>query len=83
MLLGRLTGVLGDSVFLSALQLSPDASLRLVGYAPQATRVLAQLEKVKDLREARFEAPVIRERVGPGDTDLDRFTVIARLGRPQ
>lgn len=79
MLLADLTNRLGDGVFLAAFQLSGDSALRLVGYAPQAARVLAQLERAAWVRDARFEAPVIRERAGA--EELDRFSLVVQVRR--
>lgn len=80
-LLGDLTAVLGDSVFLATLQMPTDSTLRLAGYAPQAARALARLEAAPWIRQPRFEGPVTRERVGPADQELDRFAIVARIRR--
>ena len=77
-LLADLTNRLGDAAFLAAFQLSPDSTLRLVGYAPQGARVLAQVERAPWVRDVRFEAPVTREGVVGGE--LDRFSLLLRLG---
>jgi Tfp pilus assembly protein PilN len=80
-LLSDLTRALGDSVVVAALELSADSTLRLVGYAAQAPRVLAALERLGWLRNVRFEVPTMREHVGPGAEELDRFTIAARVVR--
>ena len=77
-LLAQLAQALGDSVFIVALRLAPDGTLRLAGYAPVAARVLADLERVPALRDAKFEGPVTRE-APPGRGELDRFAIVARL----
>jgi hypothetical protein len=79
-ILASLTRALGDSAFVAAVQLSADSSFRLIGYAPQGSRVLADLEKLAWLRAPRLEGPAIRERVGPGDRELDRFAIVGRIG---
>ncbi|HLB38654.1 MAG TPA: PilN domain-containing protein [Gemmatimonadales bacterium] len=83
-LLADLTTRLGDRAFLAGFQLSADSTVRLVGYAPQAARVLAQLERAPWVRDVRFEAPVMRERVstGAGGEDLERFSLIVHLRGP-
>lgn len=75
--LADLTTVLGDSVWLTSLQLDSDSILRVTGHAPQATRVVAQLETLAWVRDARLELPAVRERAD--GRDLDRFSVLARL----
>ncbi|MFQ5808423.1 MAG: hypothetical protein ACE5JM_02290, partial [Armatimonadota bacterium] len=82
-LLADLTSALGDSAFLATFTLSADSTVRLVGYAPQATRVLADLDRLRALGEARLEGALTRERLGsgPGGRDWDRFAVVARLER--
>jgi hypothetical protein len=78
-LLGAVAAALPDSAYLVSWQVMPDRTVRLAGYAPQGARVLAALERVDELRQARFEALVSRELV-PGVGERDRFTLIARLG---
>ena len=77
-LIGALTGALGDSVFLVALRVGPDGTVRLAGYAPSAARAFADLERVRQLREAKLEGPVTREAV-EGRKPLDRFAIVAQL----
>ncbi len=79
-LLANLTRAMGDSTFLAAFQLAPDSTLRLTGYAPHAAQVLAQLEKVRGVRDARFEIPSVREQGGAGEVPWDRFSVLVRVG---
>ena len=79
-ILGDLTTSLGDSVVIAALELTADTSFRLVGDAPQAARVLVNLERMPWLRGARFESPVLKEQIAPGD-ELDRFSILARTGQ--
>lgn len=80
-LLGELTAALDDSTVIIALRVSPDSTVRLAGYAPAASRVLAQLERVRALRNSRLEAPTTRETIawGGGTRDWDRFAILARL----
>lgn len=73
--LAGLTSALGDSVFLVSLRVSPDGTIRLSGYAPSASRVLANLERVQELVEPKLEGPVTRE-TGPSG-ELDRFAIVA------
>jgi hypothetical protein len=81
-LVAALTAALGDSAYLVALQAAADGTVRLVGYAPAATRVLADLERVPDLRGAKLEGPVTRE-APPGRPEMDRFSIVAqRIGAP-
>jgi Tfp pilus assembly protein PilN len=77
--LAGLTSALGDSVFLVSLRLAPDGTIRLSGYAPSASRVLANLERVQELAEPKLEGPVTRE-AGPSG-ELDRFAIVARRER--
>jgi hypothetical protein len=77
-LIGALTGALGDSVFLVALRVGPDRIVRLVGYAPSAARALADLERVRQLRDAKLEGLVTRESI-EGRKPLDRFAIVAQL----
>jgi hypothetical protein len=74
-LVAELTRVLGDSIYLVALRVGVDGTVRLAGYAPVAARALAALEGV--LRGAKFEGPVSRERVD-GTKELDRFAIVGR-----
>lgn len=74
--LASLTSALGDSVFLVALRGSPDGTIRLSGYAPSASRVLANLERVPELAEPKLEGSVTREAGSGGE--LDRFAIVAR-----
>jgi Fimbrial assembly protein (PilN) len=76
-LLATLTRVLRDSAYLVALRSEPDGTVRLVGYAPAATRVLAQLEGAHDLAGAKLEGPVTRE-APAGGGEMDRFSIVAR-----
>ena len=80
-LLASITNTLGDSAFLRSVRLSPDASLRLSGYANSAASVLAELEEITSLSDLRFDAPVVRETVGFGGDrrDWDRFEIVARI----
>ena len=80
-LLAALTGALGDSTYLVAFRAEQDGTLRLVGYAPAATRVLAELESVPMLTGAKLEGPVTRE-AAPSGQALDRFAIVARRRRP-
>jgi len=75
-LLAALTPALGDSVYLITLRVETDGTVRLVGYAPAATRVLADLESTPQLGNARLEGPVTRE-AGPGGGTMDRFSIMA------
>lgn len=81
-LLAAITNALGDSAYLVALRIGPDAVVRLAGYAPSALRVVASLERVPALRDVRLEGPVTREAVGGVGGDLDRFAIVAALERP-
>lgn len=76
--ISALTRALEDSVFLVALRVGADGTVRLAGYAPSAARALADLERVRQLREAKLEGPVTREAV-EGRKPLDRFAIVARL----
>lgn len=81
-LLGNLTATLGDSVFLVTLRVGPDGMVRFTGYAPSAARLLADVEKVRDLRDTKLESPATRETV-EGRRTLDRFSVVAsQVGTP-
>ncbi|MGH7612410.1 MAG: hypothetical protein ACREMW_00025 [Gemmatimonadales bacterium] len=77
-LLAEVTLVLDDSTFLVTFRVGPDGIMRLAGYSASAARVLAQLERLRQLRDVRFEGPVTRETV-VGNRELDRFAVVARL----
>jgi phage tail protein X len=79
LLLADLTAALGDSAFLVSLRLAEDGTLRLAGYAAQAPRVLAELERVPWLREAAFDGPAARELLGEGADrrEWDRFSLVA------
>jgi Fimbrial assembly protein (PilN) len=77
-LLADLTSALGDSVFLVTLRLGPGTEVHLAGYAPQASRVLRDLERVHALRDPHLEGPVTREDPG-GRKPLDRFAIAAHL----
>lgn len=79
--LAGMTTVLGDSVFLVALRVSPDRTIRLSGYAPSANHVLASVERVAELAEPTLEGPVTRE-AGPSGRELDRFAIVARQVGP-
>jgi len=82
-LLAAVTQALGDSTYLAAFQITPDGVVRVVGYAPVAARVVAQLERLDQLRDVRLEGPVTRERGADGralkDMERDRFAIVARL----
>jgi len=78
-LLAALTRALDDSTHLVALSIGSDHTIRLVGYAPGAAKVLAELERVAVLRDARFEGPVTRENRGVGSGEWDRFAIVALL----
>jgi len=80
-LLAALTRALDDSTHLVALRIGNDHTVRLVGYAPRAAKVLAELEKVAALRDTRFEGPVTREGRQGGSGEWDRFAIVARLER--
>jgi hypothetical protein len=75
-LLAGVTRVLGDSAYLVALQVASDGTVRMVGYANSAARVVAQLERVTLLSEPRLEGPVTREQ---GAGSRERFAILARL----
>jgi Tfp pilus assembly protein PilN len=75
-LLGSLTRGLPDSVTLIALHVGADRTVRLVGYAPRASQVVAELEQVQGLSGARLEGAVSRELVA-GRGTLDRFSIVA------
>jgi hypothetical protein len=75
-LLGRLTRGLPDSVTLIALHVGADRTVRLVGYAPRASQVVAELEQVQGLSGVRLEGAVTRELVA-GRGTLDRFSIVA------
>ncbi len=77
-LLAELARRLDDSTYVMALNVGADRMVRLVGYAPGAAKVLAGLERVSLLHEARFEGPVTREAAN-GNRELDRFAIVARL----
>jgi hypothetical protein len=77
-LLAQLSRALDDSTYLVALKVGVEGTVRLVGYAPRAARVLAALERVPTVRDAKFESPVTRETVN-GRPELDRFAIVARL----
>jgi len=76
-LLAGLTAALGDSAYLVALQSGADGTVRLVGYAPAATRVLAELERVPGLGSRKLEGPVSRE-APAGGAEMDRFSIVAQ-----
>lgn len=80
-LLAGITHALGDSAFLVMLRIGPGAEVRFAGYAPQAAHVLASLEHVKELQDAKLEGPVTRE-APAGRAALDRFAVTASLVEP-
>jgi hypothetical protein len=77
-LVAAVTRVLDDSTHLVALKVGADGMVRLVGYAPRAARVLAELERVNGLSDVRLEGPVTRE-TGNGTREMDRFAIVARL----
>lgn len=78
-LLAALTQALEDSSVITALTIAADGSVRLSGFAPQAARALADIERVPLLRAARLEGPVTRDRRVSGERD--RFNILARLER--
>ncbi len=78
-LIAAVTRALGDSTYLVALQVAPDGTVRLAGYAPVAARVVAALERVGVLRDVRLEGPVTRETGNEKRETLDRFAIVARL----
>jgi len=81
-LLAELARALDDSTYVMALNVGAGRTVRLVGYAPRAAKVLAALERVSLLHEARLEGPVTREAAN-GNRELDRFAIVASLeGRP-
>jgi len=80
--LAALTQAIGDSTFLAALRIERDGTVRLVGYAPAATRVLANVEAVRGAHGARLEGPVTRQPVS-GHGTLDRFAIaVQRIEAP-
>jgi hypothetical protein len=81
--LAQLSTALGDSVYLVSMRISADSTLRLSGFAKTAARVLADLEQVPEMMNARFETPVTREVLGRGleRVEWDRFSVVSRLER--
>ncbi len=81
-LLADLTGTLGDSVFLVALGLGADSTLRLAGYAPNAARVLADLERLPWFADGRMEGVPIREVLpAPAPIERERFAIAGRVRR--
>jgi len=81
-LLAAVTAALGDSGYLVSFQAASDGTVRLVGYAPAATRVLANFERVPLIGEVKLEGPVTRE-AAAGRPELDRFSIVAqRTGAP-
>jgi len=81
-LLAAVTAALGDSGYLVSFQAASDGTVRLVGYAPAATRVLANFERVPLVGEVKLEGPVTRE-AAAGRPELDRFSIVAqRTGAP-
>jgi len=77
-LLAAVTQALGDSTYLAAFQVTPDGAVRVVGYAPVAARVVAQVERLGEVRDVKLEGPVTREH-GAGSTERDRFGIVARV----
>lgn len=77
-LLASVAAALPDSAYLVSWQVTSGDVVRLAGYAPIAARVLAALERVVNLHEARFEGPVSREAI-PNLGERDRFAVIVRF----
>jgi hypothetical protein len=75
-LIAKMTTALGDSVFLVALRIGPDGTIRLAGYAPSAARVVADLERDGPLRDVQLEGSVTRE---AAFGLLDRLGIVARL----
>lgn len=75
-LLAALTRALGGSTYLVSLRVESDGTVRLAGYAPEATRVLANLDEVPVLTGARLEGAVTRE-PSPGGDPMDRFAIVA------
>jgi hypothetical protein len=81
-LLSALTGALGDSTYVIALQIMPDGVVRVAGYAPGASRVVSALEQLLGLSGVRLEGPVTRER-GADGIERDRFAIVAHVERAQ
>ena len=79
-LLATLVMELPDSAFLLSWQVAPEGTVRLVGYAPMAVRVVAALHQVRALHEPRIEGSVTQE-VVRGIGQLDRFEIVARLAK--
>jgi hypothetical protein len=76
-LLAAVTGALDDSTHLVAWHVTPDGTVRLAGYTPLAARVVAAVNGVSAVREAKLEGPVTREQ-GNGTGERDRFALAAR-----
>jgi hypothetical protein len=77
-LVADLTTALGDSAFVVMLRVGPDGTLRLAGYGPTAAGVVADLERVRALRDVQLEGAVTRESPG-GLSALDRFAIVGRV----
>jgi hypothetical protein len=80
-LVAEATRVLGDSAFLVALRIEPNGLVRVVGFAPSASRVVANLERVVALRDVQLEGQVTREAAG-GGRERERFAIVAQRGPP-
>jgi len=78
-LLSDLSRTLSDSVFLVAIHLNGDGTLRLGGYAPSAARALADLERVSGILTPTLEGGVTRELAGGIAPELDRFSIASKL----
>jgi hypothetical protein len=71
-----LVRTLGDSTFLAGATFEA-ASVRLVGYAPSASALVARLERLPSVIAARLDGAVAREVVA--GRERERFTIVAEL----
>lgn len=80
-LLASLTRGLPDSVTLIAFRIGSDGTVRLAGYAPRASQVLAEVERVPGLTGAALDGSATQENL-PTVGVRDRFSIVATVGRP-
>jgi len=79
-LLTKVAEALGDSAYLVAVRVDQGGTVRLSGFAPSATRVVAALGRLPDLQEVQLEGAITRE-TGEGNRELERFNLVARVTR--
>lgn len=77
-LLAEITRALPDSVALVAFRVGADGVVRIVGYAPRAAQVLAEVARVRGWTGAALDGPVTQEAI-PSLGVRDRFSIVAKV----